>query len=171
MRIRLPWERIAVAVAAGAFLAFSVPAGAQDAGPIRNVTPPGILPGPEVTGEPQRLDDDIARYPVARVEGEVFYNVIVYDATQIRVGRTRMRISGISGPRFQDKCVDGTGATFPCGRVARAALKAWIGDWGLACKFKPLGRRYTAYGDCTRNGERLSEWLLSSGFGIADPPP
>lgn len=145
---------------------------AQDSGPrtIRNVTPSGILPGPEITGQTERVESDIFRYPQVPNDGRRFQKIIVYDATEVRIGRVRMKISGIAGPAFRDVCKHESGVEYPCGREARAALRAWIGPDGLLCKYEEVEDQTEVVGDCTKNGQSMAAWLIESGHGIPETP-
>lgn len=56
----------------------------------------------------------------------------VIDGDTIALGDQRIRLWGIDAPEIRQQCVR-DGATYPCGRAAKAILEALVGSGQVAC--------------------------------------
>jgi endonuclease YncB( thermonuclease family) len=134
---------------------------------VRDVTPEGITPGPSVTAPLVRLPPP-APPPQPRPEArnERVHKPIVVSAGVIKVGGRDIRLAGIEAPDFRTECGDGADA-WPCGRMARAALRRFIRGRAIDCVVPPQVRDIPATTECRVAGESLSEWLVAQGWARA----
>jgi endonuclease YncB( thermonuclease family) len=131
--------------------------------PVRNVTPPGVTPGPAVTGPLLRVAPP--RSPKAPRPARVqrVYHPIVVSAGVIKVRGRDIELAGVDAPDFDATCGEGA-AAWPCGRMARAALRRFLRGRAIECAV-PLGADdIPNVGSCSVGGENLSEWLVSEGW-------
>lgn len=57
----------------------------------------------------------------------------VVDGDSFTAGPRKFRLDGIDAPELKQNCSDATGAEWPCGRTARAALEKMLLLPGLSC--------------------------------------
>lgn len=112
----------------------------------RNVTPPGVTPGPLVEGPLKRIEPP---KPVTVERGEptdTFRRIVVLDGGHFRVvhkGQALVvRLAGIKSPAFDETCRDSAGVEWKCGSKARAELARLIGGGASsAASWRPPTRR------------------------------
>jgi endonuclease YncB( thermonuclease family) len=130
---------------------------------VRNVTPPGVTPGPAVTGPLVRVAPPQPPKAPRPARVQRVYHPIVVSAGVIKVGGRNIEIAGVDAPEFDSTCGEGA-AAWPCGRIARAALRQFIRGRAIECVV-PLGADEIPHvGSCSVGGENLSEWLVSNGW-------
>lgn len=128
--------------------------------PVRNVTPNYITAGPRVTGTLSRVAPP-AEAPKARTER--FFNAIVVSAGVIKVRGEEIRLAGIEAPRFDDRCGEES-AAWPCGRMARAALRSFLRSRAVECEIPAGAEAVPDPANCSVGGESISEWLVAQGW-------
>jgi endonuclease YncB( thermonuclease family) len=131
---------------------------------VRDVTPAGITSGPAVTGPLVRLAPP-APPPEPRPEarGERVHKLIVVAAGVIKAGGRDIRLAGIEAPEFKAECGEGA-AAWPCGRMARAALRRFIRGRAVECVVPPGSAEIPDIAECSLAGESLSAWLVAQGW-------
>ena len=142
--------------------------------PAREVTAPGVTPGPKVGGPLKRVAAAARRPDPPPPPAEtLFRRVIVLDAGGFRMVRERqalvVRIAGVVAPGFAETCVDGAGKTWKCGARARAELARLIGGRAVACADLVEEDAATVTARCRVGSHDLARWLIEQGW--ADPAP
>lgn len=94
----------------------------------------------------------------------------VADGDTLRLGRDRIRLTGLDAPELDQTCADSTGADWPCGRVSREQLRALIGGGDVSCTTSGKDRYGRFLGRCMTDGRDLGARLVSEGLAVADPP-
>ena len=135
----------------------------------RNVTPPNVLARPtsryidpaavqERKDEEEEEKSDIRRY----------HQIIVRDAATLESGDTTIRLSGISPVAADKTCTDEAGQTWPCGRVAAAALRMLIRRRAVDCTIVTESADEIV-GNCSAGLQDINGWLVEQGWAEADP--
>jgi endonuclease YncB( thermonuclease family) len=130
--------------------------------PIRNVTPPNLTAPPPVTGPLTRVEPvakEAAPNPPRR---ERLFAPIVIEPGVIKVGDREITFAGVEAPDTEATCGDGA-AAWPCGRMARAALRRFIRNRAVECEAAgDSGAADSAI--CFVAGQNISEWLVAQGW-------
>lgn len=137
----------------------------------RNVTPPGVTPGPLVEGPLKRIEPP---KPVTVERGEptdTFRRIVVLDGGHFRVvhkGQALVvRLAGIKSPAFDETCRDSAGVEWKCGSKARAELARLIGGRSLQCSIVETADPQAPAAWCAVGPRDLSAWMVENGW--ADP--
>jgi endonuclease YncB( thermonuclease family) len=127
---------------------------------IRDVTPNTMTAGPRMTGTLARSNPSPAG---AKARTERLFNPIVIAAGTIKARNREIHLAGIAAPDFEKMC--GQGATaWPCGRLARAALRSFIHSRAIECEIPPGADKIPDPADCLVAGDSMSEWLVAHGW-------
>ena len=137
-----------------------VPQGAEAPRAIRDVTPDTMTAGPRVTGTLTRVEPPPA---AAKARTERLFNPLVIGAGVIKVREREIHLAGITAPEF-DKICGEDAATWPCGRVARAALRSFIRGRAIECEIPAGADKIPDPANCVVGGDDISEWLVAQGW-------
>ena len=137
---------------------------------VRDVTPPDMTAGPQVSGPLTRVeapaaDTETEAEPQARTE--LLYNPIVIAAGTIEVEGRDVRLADISAPDFEARCGEGAKA-WPCGRMARAALRRLIRGRAIECDVPAGADDVPDPAICRVGGEDIGAWLVAQGWAKRD---
>jgi len=142
-----------------------------DLRPVRNVTPDTMTAGPPVTGALTRIAAARSEAPEARgARMERLFNPIVVSAGIIKAGDRRIRLAGIGAPDFAARCGEGA-AAWPCGRMARAALRRFIRGRAIECEAPTDQEAAPGAARCAVGGEDISRWLVAHGWARGEGEP
>lgn len=134
---------------------------------IRNVTPPEMTAAPVITGPLTRVatGGDVENAE-ARAEIERLFNPIVVAAGTIKAGGRDIALAGIAAPAFDERCGEDD-AVWPCGRMARAALRRFVRGRAIECEVPAGTETVGEHTTCRVAGEDLAQWLVSQGWAKA----
>lgn len=136
---------------------------------IRNVTPENFTAAPPVSGPLVRVAPQAQEKPAeekpARLER--LYNPVVVSAGAIKVGDDEVRLAGIAVTEPDKSCGEGASA-WPCGRLARAALRSFIRGRAIECEIPAGADAIPNPARCLVGGEDISAWLAAQGWAEAD---
>ena len=131
---------------------------------IRNVAPQGILP-PPVSGPLKRVQSrPPARTPSLVPADMTVFRPVVIDAGTLRVKRLTIRLTGIDAPQVADMCPSRLGGTWPCGRRARTALRAFVRGRAITCDGMEEIAPGLVSARCRRHEQDLGEWMVRQGW-------
>jgi len=130
--------------------------------PVRDVTPEEMTAGPKVIGPTVRLPGPVAPAPKPRKRR--FFRVIVSDAGTILADKVTIKIAGIATPDLKKTCTDAKNREWPCGLVARTALRRLIRIRAIECVSNPIEAPATVALDCSVGKTNLAEWLVAQGW-------
>jgi endonuclease YncB( thermonuclease family) len=132
--------------------------------PVRNVTPDNMTAGPNVTGPLTRLEP-AAPEPEPEPEARVarLFNPIVVAASTVKAQGRDIHLAGIDAPPFDARCGEGE-AAWPCGRMARAALRRFIRGRAIECDVPEGADDIPDPATCRCAGEDIAAWLVASGW-------
>ena len=126
--------------------------------PTRNVTPPGMTPGPEVTGPVERIPA-----PPPKPRWQRFFLPGTTDAATFTVDDRTIRVAGVDPPPVAATCPVAGGGTWPCGRTALYALRRFLHGRAIECYF-PDGDATDITAPCRIGEIDIGLWLLSQGW-------
>jgi endonuclease YncB( thermonuclease family) len=135
---------------------------------VRNVTPDNMTAGPDVTGPLARLEPAAPEpepAPEARVER--LFNPIVVAASTIKAQGRDIHLAGINAPAFDARCGEGE-AAWPCGRMARAALRRFIRGRAIECDLPEGADDIPDPATCRCAGDDIAAWLVAGGWAKRD---
>ncbi len=140
---------------------------------IRNVTPADILPPPPVQGPLKRVEAKLPDLPKVEVPKDLtFRRPLVLDAGTLRHKRLTIRLAGLNGPALAETCPSRLGGTWPCGRRARTALRAFVRRRAVTCDAVTEISPGLISAQCRRQDTDLSDWMVSQGWAHpADDAP
>lgn len=134
---------------------------------VRNVTPPGVMPGPV-----SRYQEEAAPAPEPQPERpkiERYHRVVVREAGLLQDGRKAIRLAGIEAPSLDRSCTDDAGQSWPCGRAAAAQLRLFVRHRAIDCE--EVGRDGDVLlGRCRIGQTDLAEWLVDQGWALPAEP-
>ena len=154
------WMVVAKAVCGGALAQTS---GVEIVRPAdRNVTPPGILPGPVIDGPLVREQVPV---PAADpVRWHRFFLPVTSDAATFVIEELTIRISGVTPPELDISCALADGSPWPCGRTARHALRMFLRGRAVECYFPYAPEVTDVVAPCRVGKNDLGAWLLGNGW-------
>ena len=89
----------------------------------------------------------------------------VIDGDTIALGDQRIRLWGIDAPEIRQQCVR-DGASYPCGRAAKAILEALVGSESVACGQVAEDRYRRSVGRCWASGKDIGEAVVRAGWAL-----
>ncbi|MBO0345441.1 hypothetical protein J0X15_09435 [Roseibium sp. CAU 1637] len=141
---------------------------------LRNVAPSGI-PAPEVSGPLLRVE---ARLPEIRqpepealpTTGDliVIRRPQVVSAGTLTGNHLTLHLAHVDALASKDTCPSDLGTDWPCGALARTALRAVVRIYAVTCKkTADIGEREIS-AICERGPLNLSRWLVEYGWAVPD---
>ncbi|MCA9772197.1 MAG: thermonuclease family protein, partial [Myxococcales bacterium] len=92
----------------------------------------------------------------------------IIDGDTLEVEGRRIQLRGIDAPEGDDLCESERGVSWPCGREAADALRAFVAGRRVTCDDARLDDEGTLWGTCTVAEEDLAAWLVFEGWARAD---
>ncbi|SDT93741.1 nuclease homologue [Stappia sp. ES.058] len=137
---------------------------------IRNVTTADILPPPPVTGPLKRVEARLPEQPKIEVPDELtFRRPLVVDAGTLRHKTLTIRLAGLDAPKVSETCPSRLGGSWPCGRRARTALRAFVRRRAVTCDQVSEIASGLVAAQCRRQDTDLSEWMIAQGWARPEP--
>jgi len=163
------WPRTAIAILALAVaVADTTGLRAETAQPefvapaARNVTPPGITPGPPSEGPLVR--EPVPPPPPEPPRWRRFFLPETTDAATFEVKSRTIQITGVSAPSPDEKCPSANGGDWPCGQTALYSLRMFLRGRAVECFFPPVDATTKVIAPCRVGQTDLGLWLLSQGW-------
>jgi endonuclease YncB( thermonuclease family) len=115
------------------------------------------------------LEDKARATAPAPRETKRYFKVKVRDAETLEAGllptdSVVIRLEGIDAREADETCKKESGATWPCGAKARAALTSFIRYRAVTCTLPPGGGTKDFVAHCSVMGQDLSTWLVRQGW-------
>jgi len=132
---------------------------------VRDVTPENMTAGPEVTGPLVRVEaapEDVQPH-VREARMQRLFNPLVVSADTIKVRDREIALADIDAPSFDARCGEGASA-WPCGRMARAALRRFIRGRAIECEVPEGADAIPEAARCEVAGEDIAAWLVAQGW-------
>jgi endonuclease YncB( thermonuclease family) len=143
-------------------LAFSASAQVVILPPPRDVTPPGMTPGPEVKGPLERVAPPSAPPPQARWWR--FFLPETTNAATFKAENKTIRVAGVEPPPVDASCPVAGGDSWPCGRTALYSLRRFLHGRAIECYFPESSDLAEVTAPCRVGTRDIGLWLLSEGW-------
>ena len=129
----------------------------------RSVTPPSVLPGPEITGPLTRIAPPTPPKRPEPPPERTLYNIQVSEAGRLVAGEREILIAGIVPTPRDHTCENAQSGAWPCGAFAATALNRLIRRRAVSCVYrdeeaKPL------VGECAIGKRDIGMWLAAQGW-------
>lgn len=93
----------------------------------------------------------------------------IHDAERIKIGKTRIRLGGLSAPALDQLCQRANEPRWHCGVAARDALIEKASNKTWTCKPRRIDRKGRTVARCTVGGEDIHKWLVGQGWALVNP--
>ena len=129
----------------------------------RDVTPPGVTPGPSVDGP--LLREAVPPPPPEPPRWRRYFLPPTTDAATFVIdGKLTIQVSGVTPPAVDDTCTFAGGEQWPCGRTALHALRMFLRGRAVECLFPYADSLTEVTAPCRVGGMDIGGWLLASGW-------
>ena len=91
----------------------------------------------------------------------------VVDGDTIELEDTNIRLAGLDAPERSQRCTDGRGDEFNCGRAATDYLRFLTREGTTTCRGRGRDRYDRMIGQCRSKGVNLSEAMIERGWAVA----
>jgi len=133
----------------------------------RDVTSPGMTPGPKVSGPLLRIPG-YTPPPEAKRQSKPsdrMRKIIVTHAHTLQSGDITVHIAHIEAPSTEETCdLDEAGRTWPCGRMARTALRRLIRSRAVTCQITSKISETQLVSTCQVGRFDIATWLAGQGW-------
>lgn len=92
----------------------------------------------------------------------------VIDGDTLRLGSTRIRLTGIDAPEFDQTCTNGSGSEWSCGMDAKDFLERLVRGHTLTCTRTGRDRYGRALARCTDDGADIALSLVAAGWATTE---
>jgi endonuclease YncB( thermonuclease family) len=90
------------------------------------------------------------------------------DGDTLRIGATRIRLTGLDAVELEQSCTDATGQDWACGKAARAFLAEAVAGTTTRCRSDGRDRYGRTLAKCAVGGDDLGEAMVRGGWAVAD---
>jgi endonuclease YncB( thermonuclease family) len=140
-------------------------AGKLAAREVRNVTPDDMTAAPPVSGPLVRVAPPAEEPAPKRQEARTkrLFNAVVVAAGTLKIDDREIQLAGIAITKPGTLCGEGA-KEWPCGRMARAALRSFIRGRAIDCAVPAATEDIPDPAHCAVGGEDIAEWLVAQGW-------
>lgn len=132
----------------------------------RDVTPPGVTPGP--AGDGPLIREPTPPPPPEPLRWRKFFLPKTSDASTLHVDQRTIHISGVTPPSADAVCQRTDGSEWPCGRAALYAFRMFIGGRAVECYFPSIEDVIDITAPCRIGRTDLGLWLAQQGWVMPD---
>ncbi|MBL4645711.1 MAG: hypothetical protein JKY99_04555 [Rhizobiales bacterium] len=133
---------------------------------IRNVTPKGVTPGPQINGPLKRVQGVAPTAPEVRTRK--LYRIKVIDTATFEGHYLKRKwivvLPDVIGLNVLDTCKTANGEDWPCGQVAVRNLQRFIRLAPFTCQFAWQSNNEPLNKDCMFKGSSMIETVLKKGW-------
>ncbi|OCP04985.1 MULTISPECIES: thermonuclease family protein [unclassified Ensifer] len=104
----------------------------------------------------------------AAAENSIMGRASVIDGDTIEIRGERIRLHGIDAPESSQRCEDGDGGTYRCGKEAASALDRFLAaSRPTRCDVVERDRYKRFVSVCFRaDGKEVNRWLVENGYAL-----
>jgi endonuclease YncB( thermonuclease family) len=128
----------------------------------RDVTPPGMTPGPQGDGPLTR--EPAPPRPAEPPQWRRFELPDTANATTFQIDGKTIRIAGVIAPKPEETCKRQNGGDWPCGRTALHSFRLFLGGRPIECFFPYADTAVEITAPCRVGKVDLGLWLLKTGW-------
>jgi len=105
--------------------------------------------------------------PALAQAAEITGTAKIRNATQVQIGNTRIRLSGIDAPSVDQLCLNPKGERWTCGVAARDELIKRVGNSSWVCRPRGTDRHGRTLARCDVDGTDIQKWLVRNGWALS----
>lgn len=137
---------------------------------VRQVTPPEVLPAPELSGVlVERLPaKELPPKPPRPPKPDQWLRPKVVSAGIFKSNGKTIKLTGIAPLQLEKKCEDKLGNFWPCGMFARTALRQFVRGRPIECAPTEGAEVAIIETRCSLAGFDISAWLVWQGWGVPE---
>lgn len=128
----------------------------------RDVTPPGIVPGPAVEGPLTRLE--VSAPPPPPPRWHRFFRPLIVEAGLFKVDGRSIRLLGLERLPADALCADDGGSEWSCGRTALMELRRLVRGRAIECNFSTGATGAPLVAPCRVATTDIALWLADRGW-------
>jgi hypothetical protein len=128
----------------------------------RDVTPPGITPGP--SGEGPLVREAVPPPPPEPPRWRRFFLPQTMDASTFKIEGRTIRIAGVAVPTRDEICGKPGGGNWPCGRTALHSLRMFLRGRAIECFYPYADTAVEITAPCRVGETDLGLWLIEQGW-------
>lgn len=89
------------------------------------------------------------------------------DGDSLRKDGHDYRLHAIDAPELFQTCTGADGSDYPCGRMAREALRRLVGNGPVTCQVLDTDRYGRSVAECSAGSVNLSDAMVRAGWAVA----
>ena len=105
--------------------------------------------------------------PLTVFAGEITGVPRIHDGDTVKIGQTKLRLSGMDAPETDQICLNADGQKWACGIAARDALIKYSNGQIWECTTTGDGGYKRSLAKCFIEGEDVSAWMVRSGWALS----
>src|SRR5262249_1728736 len=123
------------------------------------------------------IPDSLEQAPQAEAEikpkptTKIYYRVTVPDSGTLEAADVVIKLKGIVARNADAECENEKGKNWPCGAVAKTALRRLIRARAVVCELPEPGAQKSFTARCVVSGTDLSTWMVRRGWAKPNEPP
>ncbi|MBP3346935.1 MAG: thermonuclease family protein [Alphaproteobacteria bacterium] len=91
----------------------------------------------------------------------------VVSGDTLKINGRFFKLYGIDAPELNQRCADGNGRSYSCGKVAARWLRDWIMDNPLECRIMQQDKKGNMVGNCALGPYDLGAAIVNAGWAVA----
>jgi endonuclease YncB( thermonuclease family) len=113
---------------------------------------------------------DMPTAPDARfLRWRLVFNAVATSAGILQAGETALVLPGIDAVSVDEACTTPSGASWPCGMVARTAFRNYLQGRALNCRLPDTAPEKAIVAECLLLGQDPAAWLVEQGWARITP--
>ena len=105
--------------------------------------------------------------PRAPAYPTIYGSAGVISGDTLKIKGRFFKLYGIDAPELNQRCADGNGRSYSCGKIAARWLRDWIMDNRLECRIMQQDKKGNMVGNCAFGAYDLGAAIVNAGWAVA----
>ena len=105
--------------------------------------------------------------PRAPAYPTIYGSAGVISGDTLKIKGRFFKLYGIDAPELNQRCADGNGRSYSCGKIAARWLRDWIMDNPLECRIMQQDKKGNMVGNCAFGAYDLGAAIVNAGWAVA----
>ena len=105
--------------------------------------------------------------PRAPAYPTIYGSAGVISGDTLKIKGRFFKLYGIDAPELNQRCADGNGRSYSCGKIAARWLRDWIMDNPLECRIMQQDKKGNMVGNCALGAYDLGAAIVNAGWAVA----
>ena len=105
--------------------------------------------------------------PRAPAYPTIYGSAGVISGDTLKIKGRFFKLYGIDAPELNQRCADGNGRSYSCGKIAARWLRDWIMDNPLECRIIQQDKKGNMVGNCALGAYDLGAAIVNAGWAVA----